>query len=208
MKVSRNTIHIATVVIELITVSVIAICLLMGIGRYVSLALLAVLLFNIILRETVSAHSKPASSGETQAVPVKTPAAKPSRESFFPAAETAQDAASAKEEKLHQMFEEFLITNQNFLQPGLTIVNVAEELGTNKTYLSKIVNSSYGMTFPELMNSLRIDYAEQYILHNKDAKQADVAMACGFANASAFNNTFKKLVGITPKAWLDEKTSK
>lgn len=208
MKSSRDYIHVAIVIVELLIISGIAINLLMGIGRYVSLALIGVLLVTIAVREILAVRSLPAQAERTEHKDAKTGVERSSKETTISHVEPSADNVSAKEEKLHRMFEEYLITNQNFLQPGLTIVNVAEELGTNKTYLSKIVNSSYGMTFPELMNSLRIDYAEQYILHNKDAKQADVAMACGFANASAFNNTFKKLVGITPKAWLDEKTSK
>ena len=51
-------------------------------------------------------------------------------------------------------------------------------------------------------NTLRIDYAEQYLIHNKGAKQTDIAAACGFPNASSFNNIFKKITGVTPKIWL------
>lgn len=201
---NRNSIHTATVVLQLVAICSIAIFVLMELNKWAVIAMLAILFLSIMQQEVSAARDsvkEETKSREAEPQPRQSKKA-------LPAAESEAEAPAGKEEKLRQMFEEFLINNQNFLQPGLTIVNVAEELGTNKTYLSKIVNSSYGMTFPELMNSLRIDYAEQYILHNTDAKQADVAMACGFANASAFNNTFKKLVGVTPKAWLDEKTSK
>ena len=53
-----------------------------------------------------------------------------------------------------------------------------------------------------LLNILRIDYAEQYILNHPEAKQAEIAQACGFLSASSFNNMFKKVTGLTPKMWL------
>lgn len=105
-------------------------------------------------------------------------------------------------DSLSARFEHLMFKDQIFLTPGLTIIDVAEKLKSNKTYISRLVNSNYGMTFPDFVNSLRIDYAEQYILHNTNAKQKDIAEACGFPSASALNNTFKKVTGLTPKIWL------
>lgn len=39
-----------------------------------------------------------------------------------------------------------------YLQPSLTLSDVAERLHTNKTYVSKMVNQTYKMGFPELLN--------------------------------------------------------
>ncbi len=96
-----------------------------------------------------------------------------------------------------------MIDQQLFLQPSLTLEDVAKRMGTNKTYVSKLVNNTYNQGFPELLNTLRIDYAEQYLLNHREAKQKDVAAACGFLSASAFNSTFKKVTGLTPKMWLN-----
>ena len=89
-----------------------------------------------------------------------------------------------------------------FLQPQLTVTNIADRLGTNKTYISKLVNSAYKMPFPDFINSLRVDYAQRFIINHRDATQAEVAKASGFTSASALNNTFKKVTGLTPKIWL------
>jgi len=99
-------------------------------------------------------------------------------------------------------FEDLIINRQMFLTPGLTINDIASKLGTNRTYISQLVNDNYHMPFPELLNNLRIDYAEQYILHNREAKQNEVARACGFPSASSFNVIFKKITGVTPRIWL------
>lgn len=105
-------------------------------------------------------------------------------------------------EALLAKFEEVMIGEQKFLTPGITINDIAQLIGSNKTYVSRLVNSTFKMAFPDYLNNLRIDYAEEYILHHKDAKQSEIAEACGFPNASAFNNTFKKFTGMTPRIWL------
>ena len=99
-------------------------------------------------------------------------------------------------------FQRIVIGQQMFLQPQLTVTNIADRLGTNKTYISKLVNSAYKMPFPDFINSLRVDYAQRYIINHRDATQAEVAKASGFTSASALNNTFKKVTGLTPKIWL------
>lgn len=96
-----------------------------------------------------------------------------------------------------------MIEGQLFLQPSLTLEDVAKRMGTNKTYVSKMVNTTYKQSFPDLLNTLRIDYAEQYLLNHRDARQKDIAKACGFLSASAFNSMFKKITGLTPKMWLN-----
>lgn len=106
------------------------------------------------------------------------------------------------EDDLRMRFEDLIVTEQLFLKQGIKLSDLAAKLNTNRTYVSRLVNNTYNMSFSDYINTLRIDYAEQYLLHHRDAKQTDIATACGFPNASAFNNVFKKITGITPKIWL------
>lgn len=106
-----------------------------------------------------------------------------------------------EDDTLVPRFQKLMMEEKLFLQPSLTLTDVAERLGTNKTYVSRLVNNAYNMGFPELINTLRVDYAEQYILNNRNAKQTEIAEKCGFLSASAFNNIFKKVTGMTPSIW-------
>lgn len=106
-----------------------------------------------------------------------------------------------EDDTLVPRFQKLMMDEKLFLQPSLTLTDVAERLGTNKTYVSRLVNNAYNMGFPELINTLRVDYAEQYILNNRNAKQTEIAEKCGFLSASAFNNIFKKVTGMTPSIW-------
>lgn len=110
--------------------------------------------------------------------------------------------SQADEEDLRIRFEDLIVTEQLFLKQGIRISDIASRLETNRTYVSRLVNNTYNMSFSDYINTLRIDYAEQYLLHHRDARQSDIAEACGFPNASAFNNVFKKITGVTPKIWL------
>ena len=111
-------------------------------------------------------------------------------------------ASGAWDDSLLAKFQNLMLNEQLFLQPSLSLADVADRLRTNKTYVSKLVNNTYNMGFPELLNTLRVDYAQQYILSHRDAKQEEIASACGFLSASSFNNIFKKITGVTPKVWL------
>ena len=105
------------------------------------------------------------------------------------------------EESLLSRFQHLMMEEQLFLQPSLTLTDVAERLHSNKTYVSKMVNRTYNLGFPEVLNILRVDYAEQFIRKHLDATQEEIARACGFLSASSFNSTFKRITGFTPKVW-------
>lgn len=100
----------------------------------------------------------------------------------------------------HLMQDELL-----FLRQGLTLQDVAERLDSNKTYISKMVNQTYGIGFPEVLNIMRVDYAQQYMNMHAEAAQEDIAKASGFQSASSFNSTFKRITGYTPKVWASRK---
>lgn len=116
-----------------------------------------------------------------------------------------KNAKSWDEGSLVSRFQRLMTDEQLFLQPGLNLDRVAVRLKSNKTYISKMVNQTYGIGFPEVLNILRVDFAQQYMQKHKDASQEEVARASGFLSASSFNTTFKRITGYTPKVWSSRK---
>jgi AraC-like DNA-binding protein len=98
-------------------------------------------------------------------------------------------------------FEKFMLEQKMYLRRDLSLSHAAEWLGVEKVKLNDYMERTYGMSFMNYLNMLRIDYAELYILGHGDVTQKDIALACGFSGASAFNTTFSKLTGVTPKIW-------
>ncbi len=107
-------------------------------------------------------------------------------------------------DELLSRFQTLMVDEQLFLRPRLTIEEVAKMLNTNKTYVSRMVNENYNTTFPEVVNNLRVDYAEQYLLDHRHARQEEIALACGFVSASSFNTIFKKITGMPPRQWVTD----
>jgi len=107
------------------------------------------------------------------------------------------------DESLGLEFEHFMLEKKVFLRNELTLGIVSEHLGVSKDTLCVYMDTTYGMSFSNYLNMLRVEYAEQYILDHDDATQKEIAVACGYSSASAFNSAFSKLTGVTPKIWKD-----
>ena len=111
-------------------------------------------------------------------------------------------SSPTEDDALSAGFKRLMDDKKLFLQPNLTLEDVADILHSNKTYVSRMVNNSYGQGFSELMNRMRVDYAKEYILSHRSARQSEIARNCGFLSASSFNTIFKKVTGTTPKIWF------
>ena len=85
--------------------------------------------------------------------------------------------AGTWDDSLMARFHSLMVRDCLFLQPSLSLGEVASRLHTNKTYISKLVNNTYGVSFPDFLNALRIDYAQEYLLSHREARQEDVAKA-------------------------------
>ena len=110
-----------------------------------------------------------------------------------------------KSEKLLARLRHLLEVEKIYRQTGLTSNDVCRMLGTNRTYLSKIINSIHQKSFQELINSHRIEEVKELFKtqQNEDSEYADytmqaVAEMVGFNGTSAFYTAFKQVVGITP----------
>jgi len=95
--------------------------------------------------------------------------------------------------------------DQLFLNPNLTIEDVATELNTNRVYISRIVNQLMHVTFRDYINQLRIRYSKQYMRKHPDYTQETVAVSCGYQDAASFNRKFRQLTGMTPREWMSNR---
>ena len=120
-----------------------------------------------------------------------------------PVPEGRAHGAGLSQESFGIDFEKFMLEDRMFLRPDISLSSAAESLGVTKDDLSDYMDATYGMSFSNYLNMLRVDYAEQYILDHDNATQKEIAVACGYSGASAFNSAFSKLTGVTPKIWKD-----
>jgi YesN/AraC family two-component response regulator len=91
-----------------------------------------------------------------------------------------------------------------FLDSGLKIDDIARELSTNRTYLSKAINNQLETTFPNFINQYRIRESIRLILSGYIVNQTQEALATqsGFANRNVFLRAFKKHTGVLPSFFI------
>ena len=98
-----------------------------------------------------------------------------------------------------------LIEDENlYLDPDLTLKNVADRLATNTKYLSQVVNHHANTNFQQFLNTYRIEEVKQKITDQdyQNLTLYGIAMQCGFKNKSTFYKVFKEMTGHTPRSFL------
>ena len=93
--------------------------------------------------------------------------------------------------------EEWIAADKN-TRPGLTITDVANDLLTNRTYLSGYINTTYDTTFREWITRLRIEYAKRLLLGSPELTVQDVSERSGFQSTSHFIRIFKERTACPP----------
>lgn len=94
---------------------------------------------------------------------------------------------------------------KSYLNPELTLSELAAKLNTNTSVLSAVINTGFGKNFNDFVNEYRVSaFKKQAIApSNKHLTLLAIAFDCGFNSKATFNRAFKKETGLSPKAFLD-----
>lgn len=105
-------------------------------------------------------------------------------------------------ESIGNKINELMTVRHYFTKKDLKISDLATEIGTNRTYISNYINRTYQCSFSDMVNKLRIEYAQQLIKSSaKGTKITQIADESGFASEQSFYRNFKKFTGMTPAEW-------
>ncbi len=104
------------------------------------------------------------------------------------------------EEKIKKVIE-FLKNNYT---SDISREGLAEAAGISPNYMSSLFNLYTGMKINEFINALRVKEAAKK-LKEKDTNVLETAFAVGFESLSTFNRSFKKILGMTPTQYLNQK---
>lgn len=88
------------------------------------------------------------------------------------------------------------------------IINIAIMLGTNKTYLSRALNTRVGKNFCQFVNFYRVREICQLYIEDTTRDIKDLSERCGFSSPSNFSIVFKYSTGFTPGDWCKVVKSK
>ena len=82
----------------------------------------------------------------------------------------------------------------------VTLSQAAGHFACHPNSVTRLLKRELGQTFSELVATFRIEKARDLLAHD-DITVHDVALACGYANATHFYAVFKQHCGVTPSAY-------
>jgi AraC-like DNA-binding protein len=92
-----------------------------------------------------------------------------------------------------------------YLNPELTLSELASKLDTNTSVLSAVINTGFGKNFNDFVNEYRVEEFKRKAAapDSKHLTLLAIAFDCGFNSKATFNRAFKKVTDVSPKAFLD-----
>ncbi len=91
-----------------------------------------------------------------------------------------------------------------YLDPDLTIRQLAEETEIHEKSISKTINTIFDTNFSEYINNYRIQEAIRLIHSDENLSIKEVMFKSGFNSRSVFNTAFKQKTGATPSGYRNK----
>jgi AraC-like DNA-binding protein len=102
----------------------------------------------------------------------------------------------ADRDSLADLAEALRLVRESFGEP-LRVDRLAAVAQLSVYRFGRRIRSLFGLTPAQLVAKTRID-AARTMLAGEDRSVAEIALACGYCDQSAFTRQFKRLVGLTP----------
>lgn len=143
----------------------------------------------------------------------------PSGEAFAQSDALTQESPQAKyqnstlnEKELLQVHEQLKLILRDvkpYLNPELTLTELAAGVNTHPNKLSQAINQFEQKSFYDLINEMRIREFLNRVMQPENKKYTFISLAydCGFNSKASFNRNFKKYTGKTPSEYLKQPES-
>lgn len=100
-----------------------------------------------------------------------------------------------------QPLKEKILAQQYYLNSGINIEVLAQQLGVGRTVLSILINREEGVNFNIWINTLRVSKAKEYLINYPDRPLSIIAEMVGYTEHSNFSRQFKSIAGESPAVW-------
>jgi len=87
------------------------------------------------------------------------------------------------------------------LNTKLTIQDVAKTVGTNRTYVSSIINQHHGVNFCTYVNNFRIEELEYLLKTHPELTNQLLAESCGFGSVDSLKRAVNAKTGLSVTQW-------
>jgi len=116
---------------------------------------------------------------------------------------TMPDISDEDKQRIAKKVEKW-VANGGYLQSGLTIQKVADEMQLPRHQLATWLKTTEWELFNPWMTYLRIEEAKRVLKEHEDWSNDAVARQCGFASRIYFQQVFKKSTGMTPAQFAEK----
>lgn len=116
-----------------------------------------------------------------------------------------KDELNSKHQEDFENVDTYIIDNQRYLDPNLSLEELANELDMSTSHLSKLINNYSDYNFSDYINSLRIQQAKKLLNDNSFCRYTivSIGLECGFNSKSTFYSAFKKFTSQTPSEYRE-----
>ena len=116
----------------------------------------------------------------------------------------SEEAVLAEMSMIAQTAKRWL-EDYNHMRSGITIKTVADEMGIHRYQLSAWLKTTKQVNFSQWITYHRIEAAKHFLTEHPDWSNETVAQACGFTTRNYFQTVFKKLTGLSPAEYVEER---
>lgn len=94
----------------------------------------------------------------------------------------------------------YMLEKKPFLDPELTLSNLARDRNMSRSQLSQLINDGIGENFYDFVNKYRVEEVKRLMTDPKmtNFNLLGIALEAGFKSKSTFNLIFKRFTGLTP----------
>lgn len=120
---------------------------------------------------------------------------------------TASQLNDTQQKQLLKAIIEVMENSQEIFSTTFSIDKMAELVGSNRNYVSQVINEQLGKNFSNFVNEYRIQ--EACLRLNDTANYGQFTMraigeSVGFKSYTTFVSVFRKLTGLTPAQYQKE----
>ena len=108
---------------------------------------------------------------------------------------------SDQQRKLVARLHDYLLTDRNFVKPGIDREELLVALSTNRTYLYDAVKAVTGKTLQEYTYSIQLDAAKQLLENRTEYTIEAISDLCGFSSVRTFYRIFRDTYQVSPSVY-------
>jgi AraC-like DNA-binding protein len=106
----------------------------------------------------------------------------------------------AQKELLNKILTKF-DDEKIYLNSQLNIMDLVQAVGTNRTYISSVINQQYKQNFCSFVNGYRVEELKNKIIENPDYPNETLAECCGFGSVISLRRAVSSKTEMSLNEW-------